>query len=303
MTWDNTVLENIKDVKKKILKNKVMLNFLIDIYGKYDKYYKWGHIATALLSPLFGFINVASETNSSLNVLIVVFGCISTGLIKARDYIDYDKIKEASKRQTVLYTQLFDRIEREIDKPINRRQDSVEFLYWINREYTNIQINDPELTHSDKKKFIQMCKENGIVFDEDLDDLKKLVRTNSNSFKDEVKDEKSNEIKEEKSNEIKNEIKVVKDEVKEVKLIKKETKIDIPPKILTINEDNSATDIQPPTIHRVLAISNISPTSLNRNRNLSDEKDRSQYKDTLKKLDPKADMTWTMDRMRQLDEN
>lgn len=270
--WTPEGVGMIKDIKKSILKKKVMLSFIIDSYAKYDKVFRYSHILIATTAPIL--LLVSQETagsSSSPSTLSVVLGIIAAGMIKVKEYLKYDKVKETAKQQTVKYEQLYQRIEREMIKPDSKRQPEEDFIYWINREFNNIEMADPDLTASLKKKFLDTCKERGIPCDEDLDLLGDLFK----STVDVVVESAATQIQPDRQ-----------------------------------EPSNQSVPSIPPTLSIPLTISNSPEQKTNelpqrrmstiRIRSVSDEVDRAQYKNMIETVDPKQDLKWAMDRLGSL---
>jgi len=177
--WTPIGLIKIKELKKAILKKKIMLNFLVDVYSWWDKAYRYVQLLIAIGTPIFGLIELL--LTGSDGTVSIVLSCVVAAMIKFKDHIMYDKIRDTAKEQTIKYTQLFERIERELIKPDAKKQSEDDFIYWINREYTNLELNDPELSFSDKKKFIELCKSKGIPIEEDLTVLLELLSSTTDT--------------------------------------------------------------------------------------------------------------------------
>lgn len=174
--WSPVVKNKIHEIKTTILKRKVALNFIIDSYGWWDKAYRWAHMSIAVIGPFIAVLNASTENNEAMKVINIVSGCIVAGMIKAKEYILFDKIRDMAKEQTTKYSQLYDRIEREMIKPIDKRQTEDDFIYWINREFSHIEVADPELSYSDREKVKKLFDSLNIPFDEDIDALKLLLQ-------------------------------------------------------------------------------------------------------------------------------
>jgi len=214
---------------------------------------------------------VSQETagsSSSPSTLSVVLGIIAAGMIKVKEYLKYDKVKETAKQQTVKYEQLYQRIEREMIKPENKRQPEEDFIYWINREFNNIEMADPDLTASLKKKFLDTCKERGIPCDEDLDLLGDLFK----STVDVVVESAATQIQSDRQEPPNQPIPSI------------QSTLSIP---LTTPEQKTNELPQ----RRMSTI---------RIRSVSDEVDRAQYKTMIETVDPKQDLKWAMDRLGSL---
>jgi hypothetical protein len=174
MSYSELGERKLNEIKKVILKKKLMLNFLVDSYSVWDKAYRWGLITVATLTPLVNFVNVTVYEIANSSVWSIVISGLAAGMIKLKDYIIFDKIRDISKEQTIRYKQLYDRITNEMLKPAERRQLEDEFIYWLSRELASIEMNDPEMSNSDKNNFRAYCVAQNIPYDEDLTELRRL---------------------------------------------------------------------------------------------------------------------------------
>jgi hypothetical protein len=176
MTWSKEGLIAIRDIKKNILKKKIALNILIDNYSKYDRLFRYIHLFIAIVTPIINFLaEVSPDNTSTYTTMALVLSIIVAGLIKVKEMIKYDKVKEQAKQQTVKYQQLFQRIERELRSHENSGQREEEFITWISRELSIIEIDDIDLPPSMKLQYIEICKTHGIPYDDDLDQLVELM--------------------------------------------------------------------------------------------------------------------------------
>ena len=174
--WSESGKQQITELKKMIVKKKIMLGFMIDDYSLLDRRFRYVHTALATSIPLISFINemVTGTTDQTAMATLVLSGIVA-GMIKIKDTLKFGKMVVIAQQQTVKYKQLYQRIEREMNKQESKREAEESFIYWVNREYNNIEMADPELTHNMKKKFIALCKEKGIPYDEDMDALNNLL--------------------------------------------------------------------------------------------------------------------------------
>lgn len=175
MSWSDGSIESIKDIKKTILKKKIILNIIIESNLWYDRVFKVCHMALAIGAPLISFIDQQiTGSVESTSTAVIVLNSVVAGMLKVRDYLTFDKLKDQAKQQTIKYQQLYQRIEREIRKPESSRQNSDEFISLVFRELSIIEIDDPNLPQSLKKNYIKLCKDKGIPYDEDLEALGEL---------------------------------------------------------------------------------------------------------------------------------
>jgi hypothetical protein len=138
---------------------------------------------TAILPIILGIVisfleKINTADNSSINITIVILNSIVIALIKIKEMSKFDKIKDIGKDQSIKYTQLYDKIERELTTK-ERKLSENEFLYWVSREFGNIEMNDPEISFSLKNKFFEECKKKGIPIIDDYTLLKDLMNENS----------------------------------------------------------------------------------------------------------------------------
>ena len=176
--WTRAGITAINEIKKSILRKKIILNIIIESYAKHDRIFRYIHMFLALTAPIISFIgqmSVGSTDQTSTSSLII--SSIVAGMIKLKDFLKYDKTKELAKQQVIKYGQLLQRIDHEMRKPSTKRQNEEEFLYWINREFASLEVSDPDLPHRLKNKYIDLCKEKGIPYDEDINMLSIMINT------------------------------------------------------------------------------------------------------------------------------
>ena len=174
MSWSTSADIAVNDIKKNILKKKVLLNIIIESYSWYDKAVKYVHMFLAIATPLVIYADQITASQQSSTAAIVVSSIVA-GMIKLKEYLKFTKTKDQAKQQTVKYQQLYQRIEREMRKN-NGKQDAEDFISWVNRELSIIEIDDPDVPQSLRKVFIAVCKEKNIPYDEDLDALGELFK-------------------------------------------------------------------------------------------------------------------------------
>ncbi len=173
--WNHITDLKIKQLKIAIVKKKLMLSFIVDTYAWWDSMVRWIQFLILIISPIVAFISMFVDDKETITIIIIILNGISIGVVRLKDYLGYDKIRDVSKEQTLNYGKLYDYIERELLKDVARRQDASEFINSINQEYNNIGKKDPELSYGDNNKFKEFCKNNNIPYDEDMDLLKKLI--------------------------------------------------------------------------------------------------------------------------------
>jgi hypothetical protein len=132
----------------------------------------------AISTPIIAFVDqLVNNSIEQTTTTTTVLSTIVAGMIKLKDYLKFDKTKDLAKQQTIKYGQLYARIDREIRKPNESRQNVEDFIYWINREFANLEIADPDLPNSLKEQYILLCKENDISYSDDLSILATLNKT------------------------------------------------------------------------------------------------------------------------------
>ncbi len=178
MSWSLSATAAITDIKKTILKKKVLLNIIVESYSWYDKAIKYVHMFLAITTPLVIYVDQILATEQTSTAAIVVSSIVA-GMIKLKEYLKFTKMKDQAKQQTVKYQQLYQRIEKEMRKT-DGKQNEEDFISWVNRELSIIEIDDPDVPQSLRKVFIAVCKEKGIPYDEDLDALSELFVNQAN---------------------------------------------------------------------------------------------------------------------------
>lgn len=175
MTWSEECERIVNKTKAMILKKKILLQFIIQDYAWYDKLFRYVHMAVASGSPLAAIADLMTSGSVDRTAMfIVVLSSIVACLIKLREHVQFDRVETTSKQQSVRYEQLFQRIQNEAIKPNIKQQNEDQFLYWILREFNNIQITDPEIAPEYKKKMAKICTEKGIPYDDDMAELERL---------------------------------------------------------------------------------------------------------------------------------
>jgi hypothetical protein len=170
--------KDIKDLKKTILLRKIYLSYIIDSYAYYDRGFRWSVMVLAGLTPLVAAMGrVFSHAQETTERATIVLGSMVAGMIKLKEYLKFDKIRDHSKAQTIKYSHLLMRIEQEMLKSLSL-EENLDFLYWANREYSFILMDDPEISYSQRREFLEICKKREIKFNDDFDELKELQNLN-----------------------------------------------------------------------------------------------------------------------------
>jgi hypothetical protein len=249
----------------------------------------------ALTSPVIAFINQLATGNiEQTSTVTLVLSSVVAGMIKLKDYLKFDKTKDRAKQQTVKYSQLYERIDRELRKPNGKRQNEEDFIYWTSREFNNLEVGDPDLPHSLKDKYISLCKENNIPYGEDLAMLQDLIKDAAIAV---VVDHIADNIKY--------------PENEHGNVDGTHSKVDGTQG--NVDEASTATNIQnehtksEPTVDRTHTVAdtiNDTPpkkVTTIRQRSESDEKARVEYREQIKTLDTSKDLQWAIDRLNTLE--
>lgn len=172
--------ETFNDLKIKILKKKIMVNFIIEAYANIDRIYRYVHIGFAITAPLITLIDyaVTGDVNATFSTSLVLSAVVA-GMVKIKDRMKFDKIRDMAKHQNLRYERLYKHIEIESCK---QQVPEPQFIYWMNRAYIDIEQMDPELPTKDKAKFLKFLSDNKIQWDSDIDKLADLQRCQSNNI-------------------------------------------------------------------------------------------------------------------------
>ena len=186
MTRSKFARKRVNNVKSIILRKKILMTFLVDDFAFYDKISKNILIAAASLPVLLGVIssvlqklatleNRANTNGIIIDIVIIILNAVVIGLIKLKESFKYDKYKEAAKEQSIRYSQLYDKIENDFH---NEEQNEDNFLYWMSREYGMVEMNDPEVSVAQRRKFEAECTRRNIPYEDDVTALQNLVIDN-----------------------------------------------------------------------------------------------------------------------------
>lgn len=285
--WTNIDLSRLNDIKTVILRKKITLNFLIDIYSFRDKLYRYIHNGVSIITTILVIIQSVIDADAA-NKIAIALSIIVSAMIKLRDYITYNEVRDLAKAQTIKYTQLYDRIEREIHKDPLTRQPYTDFAYWITRELQHIEVMDPELSYNDKKKLVNQFKSLGITYDDDIHTLMNLMKIQNTTIPDIDKmrsdlDEKMNQA------DINNRITI------------NSIELNNPIENNKAFENNKAVEnskaAESSKINNVNEIGNI--TRIERS-NSDDYIKRDTFKKNMATLSPRADLNWALERLKQM---
>jgi hypothetical protein len=163
----------IKRVKVFILRRKIMLNFLVSLYRKWDRVFKIFQLLAAAAAPCVGLYEKSAKNSGSegAGIASAVLGFIVTLTVALRKFIVFDELQNTAKEQTIRYSQLLARIDLESAGS----KDPERLLEDVLREYGSIRVNDPVLSADDRESFQKYCIENGIPPDEDLEQIRELL--------------------------------------------------------------------------------------------------------------------------------
>lgn len=331
--WSSDGKKVIRELKTEILKKKIMLNLLVERYEWWDRTYRWAHITVATFAPLIGLYESFVSTLNWGREFTIIIGCLVAGMLKMKEYVVFDKIHDVANQQTVKYTQLFERIEKEKRKPPDRKQKEEEFIYWINREFSHIEMNDPEMSHRDKIKFQKLCEDNGIPYDEDMDAIQELLKQDKDNTPEDTPMQKrrsislSNQtdiyesysstitsgetsqsnilnentdfkINENNLYEFKNNNKDIEDCNKKLYDLEKNIQITPPMRYIpNVPSSNVEYKNKPNLLRKPSFFKNKESKDNDKmDLSISSDFDKEKYQNMIKNMDTKADMQWTMER-------
>ena len=284
MSWSVSAISAINDIKKNILKKKVLLNIIIESYSWYDKAVKYVHMFLAVATPVVIYVDQITASDQSSTAAIVVSAVVA-GMIKLKEYLKFTKTKDQAKQQTVKYQQLFQRIEREMRKN-DGKQNEEDFISWVNRELSIIEIDDPDVPQSLKKIFIATCQEKGIPYDEDLEALSELFGSAT------VKDVSMPAVKGKK---------IEDDKVKTPEVKSPDIKIDIPES----HQTESSHQINSQHLGKSISVEvdaqpNINTISINTRYPSSPLANKETYRREVAEFDPTRDTSWALERLAEI---
>lgn len=297
--WTESGKKQVNEMKKMIIKKKIMLGFMIDNYAQWDRYFRYLHTSLAVMIPLISFTNkmYSGDTEQTSTTTLVLSGIVA-GMIKIKDTLKFGKVVTLAQQQTVKYKGLYKRIEDEMFKRDSKRQTEEDFIYWIGREYNNIEMADPELSHNMKKKFIDLCKAKGIPYDEDIDSMTAMLRDTTADVVQELTEVVVQKVTESIADRMVTD-REVDDKVKEIK--DQEIKVQSVNTAQPVNTSNPAQPVQTSNTSNLANTANPAQLTTShsaiRLRSASDEKERTEFKETMKTFNPTEDMQWAMDRL------
>lgn len=175
MTWSEESITRIKYTQILILQHKLLMNFIIDRYNTKFKRFNIIKKIIAYSIPMLLTAKEFLENSNGISFVTVTLGYLVAGLVKASDYIKYDRTRDIAREQTTKYTDLYNKIDRELSKSESKKQDDIHFITWIERELAHIELDNPEIKHKEKEQFIQLCKAKGITYKDDIEKLRTIV--------------------------------------------------------------------------------------------------------------------------------
>lgn len=295
--WTQESITAINEIKQAVLRKKIILSMIIDYYSKYDKIFRYLHMTLAISTPIIAFVDqLVNNSIEQTTTTTTVLSTIVAGMIKLKDYLKFDKTKDLAKQQTIKYGQLYARIDREIRKPNESRQNVEDFIYWINREFANLEIADPDLPNSLKEQYILLCKENDISYSDDLSILATLNKTTHIQQLAPY----TNVQQPEQAIIIQQPIQTNHEQIHEQTIPIQPTQIHeqtIPPEPLTTLEHK---EISPNVVITVNENAHRPSFNTAKYRSKSVERNRKDYREKMKSLDVNKDLQWAIDRLNKL---
>jgi hypothetical protein len=173
ITVQDSLQDEVKRLKISILRQQIKLGFAYTSYSLSDKVYKNFHICAAAIVSILIIVAQSIDANRISGFFSILLSAIVTFLIKLRDYLRYDQIKDLSKQQIVKYRDLYNRIEDTL--PHITPDKLSEYVQAIRSEFNRISLDDPEFSASINEKYIVYCKQNEIESDDSIATIKKLM--------------------------------------------------------------------------------------------------------------------------------
>ncbi len=154
--WSPDQESQVKNTLLQTLIMKIKLDIATSNYSAQIKYLNCISYVIAAVTITLSSLNIEFQYTilSSFTVVFVVLGKTYDELKNV--YIKYLDI-ERYKSQLVKYEMLHERIENELNLDISDRQNASEFIYWIQREYHQIQRDDPEKDPRVDDEFQKIC--------------------------------------------------------------------------------------------------------------------------------------------------
>jgi len=181
--WSNDAKTKIDNIKKIILKKKIILGIMIERYSKFDMGLNMIQWSFVLIVPILSLISEVQVINFSKFILII--STLTAAIIKLKNHLNFDKIVNDCKDQCIKYERLFQHIDSEILKPEAKRQSEEEYIYWVTKDLNIIELSDPDISYIDKQKFIKKCKDANIPYEDEMSILVNMY--SDKKFKQEIK--------------------------------------------------------------------------------------------------------------------
>ena len=173
MTWSNRAEKKIKKLELGILKKKILMNIIVEKYAWRACIYGYVQRSITIFAPLLGIINLLVKDQYKLDVIYTVISILVACLSEVKNLVEFDEIRDTAKSQSVKYQQLYTRIERERERLI--KQPEEDFIYQKRERFLDIEQNDPESSPDIYEKFQSVCKKLGIPYDENIEEIKRLL--------------------------------------------------------------------------------------------------------------------------------
>lgn len=160
---------------KTIIKKKILLNIVLDSYATSDKIFKYIHTALAITAPTIGFIDqiVGHSIDPNGTVILVCSGLVAC-MVRAKDFLAYDKIKDQTKQQLVKYNSLLQRILVNADKSPESKIPEDILLNEVRSQFTQLELSDPDISRKLYLRYKKYCLDNGVVVEDDIQELKSI---------------------------------------------------------------------------------------------------------------------------------
>lgn len=170
-----------------------MLRLLRDKYSGRDRFVKYLHLFISTVAPVLGIINQSILANPSriMGIIVIILGAMNATILKARDIIEFGKIRDTCKSQSHRYRQFLSRLrvasvemmpiveQPSEENPMPRANASTpdanananNSFYWVQQEYMAIERDDPEFPPSITEAYRDLCKEKSIPVTDEVDEL------------------------------------------------------------------------------------------------------------------------------------
>ncbi len=178
-------------LQRLVLQKIVMLRLLRDKYSSRDRFIKYMHLFISTVAPILGIVNQSILANPSriIGIIVIILGALNATILKARDIIEFGKIRDTCKTQSHRYRQFLARlkvssvemrpiaatnVQEEPDDVAPRAATDNNMhpnIYWIQQEYMTIERDDPEFPPNITEAYRELCKEKSIPVTDEVDEL------------------------------------------------------------------------------------------------------------------------------------